>query len=396
MRKLASLAISVVMVATSVFGTNFVAMADSYGGFEYNLLGDFASITGYTGSDKDVVIPSQLNGHNVKFLAEHSLSKNKTMESLTIESNLQNISNTAVQYCTSMKSLSIPDTVMNLYAESFIYSTSLESITVNSANKTFDSRNNCNAIIKTASNQLMVGCKNTVIPDSVTSIAGAAFKGNGITSITIPSSVKSIGQAAFESCTSLTSVVIKDGVTTIGTNAFYGCTNLKSIVIPSSVTEIGSNAFFADSNVTIYAPSGSTAAKYAAANGVAVSNDSSVVSQSENDENKDDDSSDSDSGSNSSSVSVGKVKLSSAKNVKKKSILVKWKKVSGANGYQVQYSLKKNFSKKKTKTVKKLKLKIKKLKKKKTYFVRVRAYKIVNGTKKFGKWSGKKRVKIRK
>ena len=91
-------------------------------------------------------------------------------------------------------------------------------------------------------------------------------------------------------------------------------------------------------------------------------------------------------------------KLSSAKNSKSKSIALKWKKVSGAKGYEIQYSTKKNFKKNsKTKTTKKVKYTIKSLKKKKTYYVRVRAYKTdASGNKVYGAWSKAKKVTIKK
>ena len=88
---------------------------------------------------------------------------------------------------------------------------------VENGNTKYDSRNNCNAIIETATNTLISGCKNTIIPNSVTSI----------------------GSHAFYRCTGLTSVTIPNSVTTIGNYAFYGCTGLTSVTIPNSVTSIG-------------------------------------------------------------------------------------------------------------------------------------------------------------
>ncbi len=73
---------------------------------------------------------------------------------------------------------------------------------------------------------------------------------------------------------------------------------------------------------------------------------------------------------------------------KKKKLNVSWKKVSGATGYEIQYATNNKFTKgKKTVTVKKNKVTLKKLKSKKKYFVKVRAYKLANGNKYFGKWS---------
>lgn len=94
----------------------------------------------------------------------------------------------------------------------------------------------------------------------------------------------------------------------------------------------------------------------------------------------------------------GKVSVKSVKSTSKKTMTVKWKKVSKASGYQIQYGTKSNFKKAKTVTVKSGKTtsyKIKKLFSKKKYYVRMRAYKTVNGKKYYSKWSSKKSVKIK-
>ena len=94
-------------------------------------------------------------------------------------------------------------------------------------------------------------------------------------------------------------------------------------------------------------------------------------------------------------VSKGKVKALKA--TKAKQVLVKWKKVSGANGYQVTYSLKKNFKKAKTVNVSasKAKVTLKKLKSKKVYYVKVRAFKVYRGQTYYGAYSKAKKVKVK-
>lgn len=99
-------------------------------------------------------------------------------------------------------------------------------------------------------------------------------------------------------------------------------------------------------------------------------------------------------------VSVKTTKLKSAKNAKGKKLVVKWKKNTAGNGYQIQYSTSKKFAKgNKTKTISKNKTTsctIKKLKKKKTYYVRIRTYKKVSGKTYYSEWSSVKKVKIKK
>ncbi|MBQ0062883.1 MAG: leucine-rich repeat domain-containing protein [Prevotella sp.] len=120
----------------------------------------------------------------------------------------------------------------------------LTSIVVAEGNTKYDSRDNCNAIIETSTNTLIVGCKTTIIPNSVTSIGDRAFAYcSGLTSITIPNSVTSIGESAFSGCKVLSDVKIGKSVEIIGDCAFYKCLCIDSIDIPYGTTAIGDYAF---------------------------------------------------------------------------------------------------------------------------------------------------------
>ena len=109
--------------------------------------------------------------------------------------------------CAGLPSVTIPNSVTNIGDEAFSGCTDLASIVVESGNTKYDSRDNCNGIIETATKTLIVGCKKTTIPNSVTSIGSYAFYGcTGLASVTIGNSVTSIGDNAFSGCTGLTSV----------------------------------------------------------------------------------------------------------------------------------------------------------------------------------------------
>ena len=170
---------------------------------------------------------------------------------LTIPNSVTSIGFAAFNYCSGLTSLTIPNSVTAIGEAAFSWCTGLTSIIVEEGNPVYDSRESCNAIIETSANELIAGCKNTVIPDGVTSIGGSAFSGcSGLTSLTIPNSVTSIGDFAFNGCSGLTSLTIPNSVTSIEYYAFSGCSGLTSLTIPNSVTSIGQRAFEGCSGLT--------------------------------------------------------------------------------------------------------------------------------------------------
>ena len=190
----------------------------------------YSSYNEYTGS---VTIPS-------------TVTYNGTTYSVT------RIGEDAFSICRGLTSVTIGNSVTSLGEGAFYHCKDLTSIIVEDANSTYDSRDNCNAIIETATNTLIAGCQNTTIPNSVTSIGEGAFVYcSGLTSVTIPNSVTSIGNGAFAECSSLTSVTIGNSVTTIEYAAFMSCDALTSITIPNSVTSIGEYAFYECSKLTL-------------------------------------------------------------------------------------------------------------------------------------------------
>ena len=98
--------------------------------------------------------------------------------------------------CKRLTSITIPNSVTSLGQGCFLGCSSLERMVVDAANPVYDSREDCNAIIHTSTNELIAGCKNSHIPNSVTSLGDNCFWGSSsFTSITIPNSVTRLGQS---------------------------------------------------------------------------------------------------------------------------------------------------------------------------------------------------------
>ena len=159
-----------------------------------------------------------------------------------IPDSVMSIYDLAFQDCHSMKTLYIPSNILSIGEDAFEGCTGLESIIVSKNNKKYDSRQDCNAIIETESNTLIVGCFNTIIPSDVSVIGNNAFNGTSIKSIEIPEGVSVIGFQSFYGCSHLKQIRLPDSLQFIDDSAF-GHSGIISIHIPPSVTDIYNSAF---------------------------------------------------------------------------------------------------------------------------------------------------------
>lgn len=160
--------------------------------------------------------------NTVTEIAQYAFYGCEYLTTIDLPDNLTTLGYAAFRHCYALNEVVIPSTVTQVEGSTFSGCSSLTSIVVESGNTKYDSRNSCNAIIETATNTLIAGCQNTVIPNNVTSIGSQAFyQCSSLTSITIPNNVTSIGIQAFSSCSSLTSVTVEATTPpTLGTYAF--------------------------------------------------------------------------------------------------------------------------------------------------------------------------------
>ena len=204
-------------------------------------IGDYAfyACRSFTG---DLIIPNSVN-----YIGESAFMSCRGFDgTLTIGNAVAYIGASAFVQCNGLKGiLNIPSSAEFIYGNAFELC-QFDGIIVDPENNKYDSRNNCNAIIETITNVLLTGCKNTVIPNTVTAIGDGAFKDiSDLTSISIPNSVTSIGNNAFAFCSDLAGdLTIPNSVISIGNSAFFGCDSFAgTLTIGESVSYIGEWAF---------------------------------------------------------------------------------------------------------------------------------------------------------
>lgn len=150
----------------------------------------------------------------------------------------------AINGCNGLTSLVIPKSVTVIEKDNFELCEQLASLVVEQGNPMFDSRENCNAIIVTATNTLVHGCNGSSIPKGIEVIADSAFsQRRNLSHISIPDSVVYIGEFAFLGCYSLESEIKLQGIHQVTRSCFDGCSSLKKVIIKSGIESVESSAF---------------------------------------------------------------------------------------------------------------------------------------------------------
>ena len=213
---LSSLSVApVVTNAAEISADSSVSYGEEYtqNGFKYTVdtYNSTATVTGYSGTNTNLVIPSTLGGYKVTKIGFSAFKNNNSIVSLKIPNSVEEISDFAFSGCLSLSSVSLGNNLKRIGSYAFYQNKGLLSI---------------------------------VIPNSVTRIDGSAFtECSKLATVSIGNSVNTMYRNVFENCTSLKKVTIAYGTTVIGDGAFKNCISLNSISIPNSVTKIGEWSF---------------------------------------------------------------------------------------------------------------------------------------------------------
>lgn len=255
----------------------------------------------------------------------------KSLTSITVPDQVTSIGKAAFANCEGLEEIVLPDNLDAISASTFYGCTALKAIKLPEALKSIgeDAFRGC-------------GLKSIVIPDSVTLLDSEAFMDcNHLEEVILSKKIKSVKAYVFYNCSALSKVEIKNGTKYIGYYAFVGCSSLKEIILPSTVTSI-KNSFSGDTQL--------------------------IFTE----------------GISKSITNISSIEINSGK------VLVEWNPIKEASGYQLMYSTKSNFNNAVTKIVKNANVFEKsfslKTDKNKLYYIKIRAYQVINGKTVYGKW----------
>ena len=268
------LLVLVISLPVIVFGAaeNNPVSAIVSGDYAYELIDDNSiTIINYGGDEKDLTIPSEIDGKTVKRIGYGAFAECKSIETLVIPDTIVAIDDYAFSQCSQLSEITIPDSVVALGQYSLAGCSSLTSIEIPNG-------------ISSISYATFFDCINltdVVIPEGIKTIGGMVF-GNcrALADIDFPTTLTSIGGNAFLNCTGLESITVPEGVTTLGSGTFQGCLNLSEINLPNTLIGIGQSAFQdCISLESIVIPESVTGIGYAAFSGCSSLTDVNIPSQ---------------------------------------------------------------------------------------------------------------------
>ena len=243
--------------------------------FSYETNSGAITITGYTGSNGVVTIPSMINDLPVTRIKNYAFQECTSLNSVTVPNSITTIERGAFYFCYNLTTVTLPDHLFGIADETFRYCYSLTNLILPETldyigEDVFDDCLSLTSITIPSRveevDEWFSGCTaltaiNVAVSNSVySSLDGVLFDKSRSTLIqyppgkagayAVPYGVTTLDGSAFQDCTHLTSILLPNSLTSIGNSAFYGCTNLVTLTIPGSVTNIGDLAFAGCSKLT--------------------------------------------------------------------------------------------------------------------------------------------------
>ena len=225
----------------------FTYRVDDYvhnGDSTVSIIGAADSLLAATALELPGKVVHQGYAYRVTAVGENAFAGNGCVERVVVGEGIEAVYNFAFQGCCRLRDLEISCTVDDVSHLAFGGCPGLSSIHVDGRNKTYDSREGCNALIHKGHKELVLGCQASVIPNGIERIGNHAFDGcTGLEHLAIPEGVAELGCGALANCANLESVVLPQSLEKIEELAFSGCSKLKSLHIPRRVSSIQAPLF---------------------------------------------------------------------------------------------------------------------------------------------------------
>lgn len=208
--------------------------------------------------DETFHIPSQIVAegeiYRIVQIAKRGFANCCFIKNFVIDEGIKEVGNQAFDGCSDLRSVSFPSTLSSLGECIFYNCPELKSIEVDKANPVFDSRERCNAVIRTADDAVELGCAGTTFPKSVSKISQKAFCGcAGLTSLNVPKWIEDIGDYAFSDCFRLEKIILPENSTLqLGLSVFDGCCSLTSFNLPAGDICFSQNPFTNCENLSCF------------------------------------------------------------------------------------------------------------------------------------------------
>lgn len=212
--KISSSILTLVMLCTIFAVAPFSVSAANEDDYSYSLIeGEYAEITRYYGDDKNLVIPSELDGYPVVSIGKNAFENEKSLESVRVPDGVMIIENGAFSDCTNLKNIVLPNTILSVGCDSFAQT------------KYYYTESNW---------------KNDVLYVGKVAYAIRNIK---VKNLSFEHGTITVADRIAEQCRELTSLTIPDTVVSIGEMVALDCPKLKGITIPYSTALIGNYAF---------------------------------------------------------------------------------------------------------------------------------------------------------